>query len=210
VCLAGYGVTYRSATQPLAWFEIRSASYCRNYLTCIKFGLGISSSCDVPVTINESWGARQWLVYGLTTDKPLFDYQHWQEIFLFIQTSWGPPRPGVMRQWREADRSTLPSSEFKVSGTIHTPLPPYAFIECTAPTFFLCMFELRLHTLRWQQNIQTSQKSQPISRFRPFDVQVGHLRHYLWFGTGQLAWTVKSEEIIWNSNWRVRTYFIDL
>jgi len=98
----------------------------------------------------------------------------------------------------------LPSSGFKVSGTIHSPLPHrHSWSAPRQPFSFVCLNYAYI-PFRWQQNIQTSQKSQPISRFRTFDVQVGLLRHYLWFATGQLAWTVKSEEIIWNSNWRVR------
>lgn len=129
--------------------------------------------------------------------------------FFFIQTSRGPPNPGAMRQWREAGHSPLPSSEFKVSGTniLHFPICIHGAIR---DNLFPLNVWIGLHTLRWQRNIQTSQESQPISRIRPFDVQVGLLRHYLWFATVQMAWTVKPEEIIWNSKWRVRSYFVDL
>jgi hypothetical protein len=51
---------------------------------CIKRGLGISSSYDV--SSDDKYTSLE-VVYGLTTDKTIFDYQHRQEIFLFIQTS---------------------------------------------------------------------------------------------------------------------------
>jgi len=89
----------------------------------------------------------------------------------------------------------LTPTQFRVEGEWNYtyPTPPYAFMERTTTTFSLCMFELGLHTLRWQYNTQTSQKSQPISTYRPFYVQAGLLLHYLWFATGQLAWNVKYE-----------------
>ena len=159
--------------------EIRSGSYCRSYLTCASNTVWESPRVvTFPVTINI-WVLRCSPMTGLRPDNrqtairlPVQARNLYFHPNLLRATQ---PRRNAAVAWRRP----LTPTQFRVQGKWNYtyPTPPYAFMECTATAFFLCMFELRLHTLRWQQNIQTSQKSQPISKFRPFDVQVGLLRH---------------------------------